>query len=117
MVCSFLQYISMVSRGRAAWMRHQRARSYPPSLANKQQEVDETPDYTDSEDPNTTASSVVGEPTVDGRRRRAEANQLRRSIFGKKHDKLGESQVRETGARCVAQCKVSPWNLTSMTGR
>ncbi|KKY33641.1 putative chromatin remodelling complex atpase chain isw1 [Diaporthe ampelina] len=56
------------------------------------QEVDETPDYTDSEDPNTTASSVMGEPTVDGRRRRAEANQLRRSIFGKKHDKLGESQ-------------------------
>lgn len=55
-------------------------------------EVDETPDYTDSEDPNTTASSVMGEPTTDGRRRRAEANQLRRSIFGKKHDKLGESQ-------------------------
>ncbi|KAL1875355.1 chromatin remodeling complex Adenosinetriphosphatase [Diaporthe australafricana] len=59
---------------------------------NDSMEVDETPDYTDSEDPNTTASSVMGEPTVDGRRRRAEANQLRRSIFGKKHDKLGESQ-------------------------
>lgn len=59
---------------------------------NDSMEVDETPDYTDSEDPNTTASSVMGEPTTDGRRRRAEANQLRRSIFGKKHDKLGESQ-------------------------
>lgn len=60
--------------------------------ADSDQEVDETPDYTDSEDPNTTASSVVGE-TADGRKRRAEANQLRRSIFGKKHDKLGESKV------------------------
>ncbi|KUI72885.1 ISWI chromatin-remodeling complex ATPase ISW2 [Cytospora mali] len=59
--------------------------------ANDSMEVDETPDYTDSEDPNTTASSVVGE-TLDGRKRRAEANQLRRSIFGKKHDKLGESK-------------------------
>ncbi|KAK7746356.1 chromatin remodeling complex Adenosinetriphosphatase [Cytospora paraplurivora] len=59
--------------------------------ANDSVEVDETPDYTDSEDPNTTASSVVGE-TADGRKRRAEANQLRRSIFGKKHDKLGESK-------------------------
>ncbi|ROV89011.1 hypothetical protein VSDG_08708 [Cytospora chrysosperma] len=54
-------------------------------------EVDDTPDYSDSEDPNTTASSVVGE-TLDGRKRRAEANQLRRSIFGKKHDRLGESK-------------------------
>ncbi|ROV92346.1 hypothetical protein VMCG_09148 [Cytospora schulzeri] len=59
--------------------------------ANDPMEVDETPDYSDSEDPNTTASSVVGE-TLDGRKRRAEANQLRRSIFGKKHDKLGESK-------------------------
>jgi hypothetical protein len=59
------------------------------------QEVDETPDYTDSDtNPNTTASSVVGEP-IDGRKRRTEVNQLRRSIFGKKHDVLGESKVRE----------------------
>jgi SWI/SNF-related matrix-associated actin-dependent regulator of chromatin subfamily A member 5 len=58
------------------------------------QEVDETPDYTDSDtNPNTTASSVVGEP-IDGRKRRTEVNQLRRSIFGKKHDVLGESKVR-----------------------
>lgn len=88
------------------WPRCMDASSHAPvvilPLANKQQEVDETPDYTDSEDPNTTASSVMGEPTVDGRRRRAEANQLRRSIFGKKHDKLGESQVRIPGARFVA---------------
>ncbi|KAJ9162085.1 Chromatin-remodeling complex ATPase-like protein [Coniochaeta hoffmannii] len=55
-------------------------------------EVDETPDYTDSDtNPNTTASSVVGEP-IDGRKRRTEVNQLRRSIFGKKHDVLGESK-------------------------
>ena len=30
----------------------------------------------------------------DGRKRRTEANQLRRSIFGKKHDRLDESKVR-----------------------
>lgn len=89
-------------------MRHQRAACHLPFSANKFKDVDETPDYTDSEDPNTTASSVVGEPTVDGRRRRAEANQLRRSIFGKKHDKLGESQVREPGAQCGAQWDISP---------
>lgn len=58
------------------------------------QDVDETPDYTDSDtNPNTTASSVAGEPVPDGRKRRSEANQLRRSIFGKKHDRLGESKV------------------------
>ncbi|KAH9906730.1 chromatin-remodeling complex ATPase-like protein [Xylariomycetidae sp. FL2044] len=55
-------------------------------------DVDETPDYTDSDtNPNTTASSVAGE-LVDGRKKRSEANQLRRSIFGKKHDALGESK-------------------------
>ena len=60
------------------------------------QDVDETPDYTEDSDtnPNTTASSVVGEPlTTDGRKRRSEATQLRRSVFGKKHDRLGESKV------------------------
>lgn len=35
----------------------------------------------------------MGEPVVDGRKRRSEALQLRRSIFGKKHDRLGESKV------------------------
>jgi SWI/SNF-related matrix-associated actin-dependent regulator of chromatin subfamily A member 5 len=59
--------------------------------------VDETPDYTDSDtNPNTTASSVVGEPMTDGRKRRSEANQLRRSIFGRKHDRLGESKEDDT---------------------
>lgn len=58
------------------------------------QEVDETPDFTDSDtNPNTTASSIAGDHPVDGRRKRAEANQLRRSIFGRKHDALGESKV------------------------
>jgi hypothetical protein len=60
------------------------------------QEVDETPDYTEDSDtnPNTTASSVVGEAIIaDGRKRRSEATQLRRSVFGKKHDILGESKV------------------------
>jgi len=38
---------------------------------------------------------VAGDPISDGRKRRSEANQLRRSIFGKKHDRLGESKVRE----------------------
>ncbi|KAK3935900.1 ISWI chromatin-remodeling complex ATPase ISW2 [Diplogelasinospora grovesii] len=60
-------------------------------------DVDETPDYTDSDtNPNTTASSVVGEPVLDGRKRRTEVNQLRRSIFGKKHDRLGESKEDDT---------------------
>lgn len=56
--------------------------------------MDETPDFTEDSDtnPNTTASSVVGE-TPDGRKRRSEATQLRRSVFGKKHDRLGESKV------------------------
>ncbi|CEJ88527.1 Putative ISWI chromatin-remodeling complex ATPase ISW1 [[Torrubiella] hemipterigena] len=54
----------------------------------------DTPDYTDSDtNPNTTASSIAGDHlTADGRKRRSEANQLRRSIFGRKHDRLGESK-------------------------
>ncbi|KAK4447910.1 ISWI chromatin-remodeling complex ATPase ISW2 [Podospora aff. communis PSN243] len=60
-------------------------------------DVDETPDYTDSDtNPNTTASSVAGDLPPDGRKRRTEANQLRRSIFGKKHDRLGESKEDDT---------------------
>ena len=65
-------------------------------INNPSQDVDETPDYTEDSDtnPNTTASSVVGEPlNADGRKRRSEATQLRRSVFGKKHDRLGESKV------------------------
>jgi len=51
----------------------------------------DTPDYTDSEaGPNTTASSVAGD--ADGRKRRWEGNALRKSVLGKKHDRLGESK-------------------------
>jgi SWI/SNF-related matrix-associated actin-dependent regulator of chromatin subfamily A member 5 len=75
------------------------------------QDYDETPDYTDSDtNPNTTASSVVGDATFDGRKRRSEANQLRRSIFGKKHAVLGESKVRESnradGGRIAAYSSI-----------
>ncbi|ORY68776.1 SWI/SNF family of DNA-dependent ATPase [Pseudomassariella vexata] len=64
-----------------------------PVIHADEMEVDETPDYTDSDtNPNTTASSVAGDHMLDGRKKRSEANQLRRSIFGKKHDALGESK-------------------------
>lgn len=57
----------------------------------EEMDVDETPDQSDTDThPNTTASSVAG--NFDGRKKRSEANQLRRSIFGKKHDLLGESK-------------------------
>ncbi|KAI4272637.1 MAG: hypothetical protein LQ337_005171 [Flavoplaca oasis] len=55
----------------------------------------ETPDYSDTSDtnPNTTASSVVGDAgPADGRKRRIEATQLRKSVFGKKHNRLDESK-------------------------
>ncbi|RCI08142.1 hypothetical protein L249_6330 [Ophiocordyceps polyrhachis-furcata BCC 54312] len=59
--------------------------------------VDDTPECSDSDtNPNTTASSVIGETAIEGRKRRTEANQLRRSIFGKKHDRLGESKEDDT---------------------
>ena len=43
---------------------------------------------------NTAATSDAGDgaPT-DGRKRRSEALQLRKSVLGKKHDRLGESKV------------------------
>ncbi|XXH03940.1 hypothetical protein Hte_010348 [Hypoxylon texense] len=57
----------------------------------EEMDVDETPDQSDTDThPNTTASSVAG--NLDGRKKRSEANQLRRSIFGKRHDLLGESK-------------------------
>ncbi|OTA70587.1 hypothetical protein K449DRAFT_361782 [Hypoxylon sp. EC38] len=60
-------------------------------------DVDESPDQTDTDtNPNTTASSVAGDHPTDGRKKRSEANQLRRSIFGKKHDLLGESKEDDT---------------------
>ncbi|KAI1211624.1 SWI/SNF family of DNA-dependent ATPase [Annulohypoxylon truncatum] len=64
----------------------------PVTAQADEMEIDDTPDQTDTDtNPNTTASSVAGDPT-DGRKKRSEANQLRRSIFGKKHDLLGESK-------------------------
>ena len=53
----------------------------------------DTPDYTDSDtNPNTTASSVVGDGQPDGRKRRIEASRLRKSVLGKKHGRLDESK-------------------------
>ena len=57
----------------------------------------DTPDYTDSESQatGTRASSVApgsDAAQVDGRRKRWEGNALRKSMFGKKHDRLGESK-------------------------
>ncbi|GAD95603.1 SNF2 family helicase/ATPase, putative [Paecilomyces variotii No. 5] len=54
----------------------------------------DTPDYTDSDtNPNTTASSVAGDVTpLDGRKKRSEAFQLRKSVLGKKHGRLDESK-------------------------
>ncbi|KAL8636361.1 MAG: hypothetical protein Q9228_006234 [Teloschistes exilis] len=62
----------------------------------------ETPDYSDTSDtnPNTTASSVAGDGMpADGRKRRSEAMQLRKSVFGKKHDRLDESKEDDTVRR------------------
>ncbi|KAJ9292882.1 hypothetical protein DTO271G3_8329 [Paecilomyces variotii] len=54
----------------------------------------DTPDYTDSDtNPNTTASSIAGDLTpLDGRKKRSEAFQLRKSVLGKKHGRLDESK-------------------------
>ncbi|KAL1852711.1 chromatin remodeling complex Adenosinetriphosphatase [Paecilomyces lecythidis] len=54
----------------------------------------DTPDYTDSDtNPNTTASSVAGDVApLDGRKKRSEAFQLRKSVLGKKHGRLDESK-------------------------
>ncbi|KHJ33085.1 putative chromatin remodelling complex atpase chain isw1 [Erysiphe necator] len=58
-------------------------------------DVDGTPELTEDSDtnPNTTPSSLAEENSnEDGRKRRSIATQLRRSVFGKKHDILGESK-------------------------
>ncbi|KAK6438052.1 chromatin remodeling complex Adenosinetriphosphatase [Oleoguttula sp. CCFEE 5521] len=53
----------------------------------------DTPDYTDSESNPTGANSVAGDaPANDNRKKRWEGNALRKSVFGKKHDRLGESK-------------------------
>ncbi|KAK7541676.1 chromatin remodelling complex ATPase chain ISW1 [Phyllosticta citricarpa] len=58
----------------------------------------ETPDYTDSDSNlNTAATSDAGDGAqIDGRKRRSEALQLRKSVLGKKHDRLGESKVDDS---------------------
>ncbi|KAF1957129.1 hypothetical protein CC80DRAFT_444606 [Byssothecium circinans] len=57
----------------------------------------DTPDYTDSDtNPNTTASSVAGDGPADGRKRRTEVYNMRKSIYGKKHDRLGASKEDDT---------------------
>ena len=65
-----------------------------PSFGHLNHYNDDTPDYTDSDtQPNTTASSVAGDvPAFDGRKRRSEALQLRKSVLGKKHGRLDESK-------------------------
>ncbi|KAF2223927.1 chromatin remodelling complex ATPase chain ISW1 [Elsinoe ampelina] len=64
-------------------------------------DVLDTPDYTDSDTgPNTTASSVAGDVAQpDGRRRRWESHALRKSVFGKKHDRLGSSKEDDSVRR------------------
>jgi SWI/SNF-related matrix-associated actin-dependent regulator of chromatin subfamily A member 5 len=72
-----------------------------PSFGHLNRLVDDTPDYTDSDtNPNTTASSVAGDtPQSDGRRKRTEQHQLRKSILGNKHGQLDESKEDDTVRR------------------
>ena len=69
-------------------------RPHRPSFGYLNPYNDDTPDYTDTDtNSNTRASSVVGDaPQHDGRKKRAEALQLRKSILGKKHGQLDESK-------------------------
>lgn len=69
-----------------------------PSFGYLNTYVDDTPDYTDSDtNPNTTASSVAGDsPQLDGRKKRSEALQLRKSILGRKHGQLDESKENDS---------------------
>jgi SWI/SNF-related matrix-associated actin-dependent regulator of chromatin subfamily A member 5 len=69
-------------------------RPHRPSFGYLNPYNDDTPDYTDTDtNSNTRASSVVGDAQpADGRKKRAEALQLRKSILGKKHGQLDESK-------------------------
>jgi SWI/SNF-related matrix-associated actin-dependent regulator of chromatin subfamily A member 5 len=51
--------------------------------------------------PNTTASSVAGDVAPDGRKKRAEVMNMRKSIIGKKHDRLGASKVCTGSGACA----------------
>ncbi|MCJ1322520.1 hypothetical protein MMC15_007869 [Xylographa vitiligo] len=68
------------------------------AAGNDTMEYQDTPDYTDSDtNPNTTASSIAGDNIhMDGRKKRSEATQLRKSVFGKKHNRLDESKEDDT---------------------
>jgi len=68
-----------------------RARVHRPSFGHlNNQYTDETPDYTDSD---TAPNSVAGDgPQADGRKKRNEALQLRKSILGKQHGQLNETK-------------------------
>ncbi|OCK81545.1 chromatin remodelling complex ATPase chain ISW1 [Lepidopterella palustris CBS 459.81] len=70
----------------------------PNGASSKFVYFQDTPDYTDSDtNPNTTASSIAGDAAHgDGRKRRSEAFQMRKNMFGKKHDRLGESKEDDT---------------------
>ncbi|KAI9838805.1 MAG: chromatin remodeling complex Adenosinetriphosphatase [Thelocarpon superellum] len=59
-------------------------------------DANDADDYSDTSDtnPNTTASSIAGDIHPDRRKRRSEASALRKSVFGKKHNRLDESKVR-----------------------
>ena len=52
----------------------------------------DTPDYTDSESNPTRAHSVSGDAPKDGRSKRWEGNSLRKSMLGKKHERLGDNK-------------------------
>ncbi|KAI7346377.1 chromatin remodelling complex ATPase chain ISW1, partial [Hortaea werneckii] len=56
----------------------------------------DTPDYTDTESNPTRDPSVAGDAGIDGRKKRWEGNQLRKSMFGKKHDRLGQDKDDDT---------------------
>ncbi|RMZ05728.1 hypothetical protein D0860_05820 [Hortaea werneckii] len=56
----------------------------------------DTPDYTDTESNPTRDPSVAGDAGIDGRKKRWEGNQLRKSMFGKKHDRLGQDKDEDT---------------------
>ncbi|KAF2196634.1 hypothetical protein GQ43DRAFT_404684 [Delitschia confertaspora ATCC 74209] len=69
----------------------------PANGSNKFSYYQDTPDYTDTDtQPNTEATSEAGDAPTDGRKRRSEAFNMRKSLLGKKHDRLGESKEDDT---------------------
>ena len=76
-------------------------RNVPTQDGDSVMDEQETPDYSDSDtNPNTTATSEAEasfEP--DGRKRRIDATNLRKKVFGKKHNRLDESKEDDTVRR------------------